>query len=684
MTTRRGIAPHGVGLRARGATRAETQAPTEEQTAWLLVLPAAALTALAMAFLGPPVGRLLPRTSYTYWPSSAALALRPKPTELARLGLAILGILAFAALLPLAARRARRIRVPHVRGLVLLAQGACLLALAFFWIEQSDVRHYELHDTTYFSPASIVVAATFALLATVALTRPPVVARWRALPRGRRWEIACVAAAAALTILWLLPSIFTDANIAFEPPVVPAHVSFTYDEAMSVLDGRSPLVDMATYGALIPYLVALPLSAFGGSLLAFSTLMVTLTTLALLAVYAILRRLARNPLAALALFVPFLATSLFLVQGETVERFNYATYFGMFPVRYGGPYALAWLTARKLDGDRPRSLVLLFAIAGLVVLNNTDFGLPALGATLAALVCARPPRSRSAVLALAGRLVAGLLIALALVSLLTLLRAGTLPHLDRLLAYARLFGISGFGNLPTPLFGFHLVMLATFVGSLTVAVVRATRGDDDATTTGMLAWCGIFGIGTATYFVYRSHPDTLIASFSIWSLTVAVLVTLAARTALARGSLAASLPLVALLFGFGIAACSVAQFPLPWLQVERIVRTGPQRPLASGDTVDFVHQFARRGATVAILTSIGHRLAYDSGVTNVMAYTGMLQMPATQQLQETIHALRAAHGNMIFVGPPYPPEMFDALREAGFRSVSIDQPSGLIAMHDSR
>lgn len=668
---------------AAARSEAPTQTLTAEQTAWLLLLPALALAVLAIGVLGPPLGRLaFTGTDYTYWPSAARALLEPKPTELARFALTVVCALGFALAIPFAAARPPRLRPAHAHAAVVGVQVVLVAALAVFWFEQRNVEPFDLDDPTYFTPLATVVACAFAALGAVALSRPEVLARLRAIPADRRGRVACGAAAALATVLWLLPSIFTDDSIAFASNHIVAHLRYSFDESMSVLDGRSPLVDMTTYGALVPYVVALPLAAFGGSLAAFTTLMVLLTVCALMALYALLRRLTRNPLAALALYLPIVATSLFIVRGETVERFDFGNYFGIFPIRYAGPYLLVWLTVRHVDGERPRSAVPLFAVAGLVVLNNTDFGLPALGATLAAVVCARPPRTREAVLALAGRIAAGLAIALSLVSLLTLLRADTLPHLGRLFDYARLFGVAGFGNLPTPLLGFHLVILATFVGAAATAAVRVARPDADATLTAALAWCGVFGICSGAYFAYRSHPDTLIAHFSIWALTLAVLLVAVVRGAFERGRLAPSPPVLALLVGCGIAVCSLAQFPLPWLQVERIARSSSKQPLRQPEAVRLVRRFAPPGATVAILAPLGHRLAYDADVTSVAAYTGLPQMPTVEQFEQTLAALRAAGGRLVFVGQPFYRELPRALARAGFTLVGEDPASELVAVRE--
>jgi len=677
MATRGGI--------ARGRVREGVQASrplTAGEIAWLLLLPALALSLALVVALGPPLGRLaFTGLRYTFWPSERVVLI-PKPTVLARFALTVACAIGYAAAIPLLARRAPRLAPERIRATVLAVQALVALALAGLWIAQRGVNRYGGNDPSAVGWPTIAGAVALALLAAAVLADGRATARLRAAGAGGRWAIGCAAVATVATVLWLLPSVFTDSNIVYGQSGVFFHLRTTYDEAMSVLDGRGPLVNMASYGALVPYLVALPLAWSGASVAVFTSLMVTLSALALLAVFGILRRLTPHPLAALALYLPFVATSLFIVLGESVERFDFGDYFAMWPVRYAGPYVLAWLLARQLAGERPRSVIALFAFAGLVVLNNTDFGLPALGATVLALLCARPPRTRAALGALAARVAAGLALAYALVAALTLARAGTLPRFEWLLAYARLFGLSGYQNLPTPTLGFHLVILATYVAALALAGARLAQREADATLTGMLAWCGAFGLGTGAYFVYRSHPDTLPAAYSIWALTLALLLIAALRAGAARGARVPSLPTLALLFGFGVAACSLAQLPLPWLQVQRLARTSPIRPLATPEAVAFVRAHAPSGATVAILTPTGHRIAWGAGVRNVMGYTGMTQMPTVDQLDQTLAALRAGHGDRVFLGEPYPPEVPGALRQRGFREVASDPSSRLIAFED--
>ena len=249
---------------------------------------------------------------------------------------------------------------------------------------------------------------------------------------------------------------------------------------------------------------------------------------------------ARSASVALGLYLPVLATSFFMVRGTLRGPRDLGTYFGMFPLRYAGPYLLAWLSARQLERHHESARMWpLWLVAGLVLLNNFEFGFPAAGASLAAYLWTAP-LNRRALLRLARAVATGLAGALALVSLLTLLRAGVLPRLWRLTDYARLYARDGFAMLPIrePL-GLHIVVYLTYVAAIVTATVRSARGASNRVLTGMLAWSGIFGLGAGSYFVGRSHPEALIASFSAWAFSLALLTVVAVANRCVRTGVAA-------------------------------------------------------------------------------------------------------------------------------------------------
>jgi len=684
-------------LGVRAGTRADAPARTAvapAELAWLLALPGALVLAATIALLGPPLGRLLfPTLHVAFWNTGiTTLAVRPEPTEQGRYVIAIAGPVALSALLVALRGRAVPLRAGAVAA---LAQASQLLLAAF--VAAGLVAQYRVvYDASYsgthpfrrvyFTPATLAVSALLTLGAIVALRREQLLDRIGRLAREtdrRRW--IALAVAAACVGLWLLTAVNTEGSFGLSNDGVRGNVTFWLDEAYAVLDHRAPLVNFhAQYSQLWPYLSAGVLWLVGPSFGAYVAVMVTATGLCMLAVYATLRRVVRSSLLGLALFLPFLATSFFMELGPLSNRYGPSNLFSMFPMRYGGPYALVWLIARHLDGLRPRRGWPLLLAAGIVLFNNVEFGLPAFAATLAALLWSerRPWRERTLTLARDAAL--GLLGALGLVALLTLAVAGSLPHLSYLFTFSRLWGLGGVTMLPMPTLGFHLAIYATFAAAIVVATVRALTGaagnagggpSQEHVLTALLVWAGVFGLGAGSYFAGRSHPEVLISLFSAWALALALLLVVVVRAVRARPERRLTAAEVALLAGCALAVCSLAQTPLPWPQVERIGRSAPTPELQALATRDFIARSdASRGERVLILAPMGHRVAYDLGLVNVAPYVSMISMPAVQQLTESLDALRAAGGTRVFasLGQILPVQL-QAIEQAGFQVVDRDE-----------
>ncbi|HEV7773071.1 MAG TPA: hypothetical protein VGO48_07300 [Conexibacter sp.] len=690
----------------RGKSRAAARSTQDAATAaWLCAIPCAAIVATAILLLGPPLGDLLGRSraDFTFFPSSAAGAY-DESTEHARYLIALAGPI----LLALTTRWVYRRQPPLPPRVVELAAPIGQLAFVVLLIA-CFVAQYRLHygatytrvvgvaiRERYFNPATLVAAAAIAgtllLAARSAAVRTRAAALLRESP-GRRW--GALAAAVLLTAVWLTHAINTEESIGSVLEAVRYHLGFTLDETYAVLNGRTPLVDFSSqYSALWPLVTALVMHGVGGdSLLVFTLTMCALTSLALLAIYGVLRRVTRTSLAALLLYVPFLATSLFSIGAATVNRGSFANYFGVFPLRYAGPYLVAWLTARQIERGygRMTGLWLLFAAGGLALVNNADFGAAAVGASVAAVVWTMDDR-RSA-RTLAGGLAAGLATAVALVSLLTLARAGSLPQLDRVVDYARIYGAGGYAMLPLPgTLGLHTAIYLTYVATIGVATARALRGATNRVLTGMLAWAGIFGLGSATYYVGRSQPEALRTTFSVWALAIVLLTYVALRMLARRPPLRSSIGAVTVLVGFGIAVCSVVQIPAPWSQLDRI-QAGfvpqpdsryrhPLAPPTDPRTRTFVSSLAdgpsrfvvRRGAPVAVLITTGHRVADAYGIVDVSPYTGVDSIHTVQQVDAVLAALRSAGGNTIIVPTRADPGIVEELGRRGF---ALATPSGL-------
>ena len=168
----------------------------------------------------------------------------------------------------------------------------------------------------------------------------------------------------------------------------------------------------------------------------------------------------RSSLLALALYAPLLATGFFMKIGPLDDRYGPANLFSLWPIRYGGPYLLAWLLARHVDGAAPRRPWVLFLVAGLALVNNPEFGAGAVAALAVALAGRAPAalaRRRRAAGGRSGRRARSARCCCS--SLLTLVRSGSLPHLGWALEFSSLYGVGGWAMLPMPRLGLFLARL---------------------------------------------------------------------------------------------------------------------------------------------------------------------------------------------------------------------------------
>jgi hypothetical protein len=121
------------------------------------------------------------------------------------------------------------------------------------------------------------------------------------------------------------------------------------------------------------------------------------------------------------------------------------------------------------------------------------------------------------------------------------------------------------------------------------------------------------------------------------------------RSLAARGWRRPSMGELAVLFGLGLAVCSLPQVPAPWSQLARLQAPASVAIYRRADVRRFVAEQTQPGAPVAILTPLGHRIAYDLGRTNIAPYSGVESMPTEQQAQTTIDLLHRAHVHRVFL-----------------------------------
>jgi branched-subunit amino acid transport protein len=634
--------------RGAGASRALGSS----ELAWVALIPCAIVAVAAIILLGPPVGRAFfaPGTDALWPPGWWGTESHPEPVKQGRYVLAVFAPLLLVGALLAGARRDVRLSERTLRVIVWAGYAALAALVAAALLNQHVVINPGVEAPALFGAVEVVVAAALVLGALLALRRPAVSARVAALGRETRGKRhACLAVAIAFAAIWLLRGVMTDRLTA---DVGGLNFAWTLNDALAVLNGRTPLVDYhAFYAKLLPYPTALVVATFGDSILVYTLFTALLNGLTLLAVYAVFRLLTRSSLLALGLLLPFVATSDLGAIPIAAGVVSPMTLPAMWPMRFGGVFLLAWLVARHVAGRRPQRVWTIFLVGGLVTINTLEFGLGALAATVAALLCARPPRSLAELRRLAGQAAAGLLAALAIVVVGTLGRAGEPPDLGQLLEWPRIFSRLGLLALPLPLWGLHLAVYATFVAAIAVAVVRMLRDADDVLLTSMLAWSGVFGLLAGSYFVGRPDLLKLTGILAAWSFALAPLMLACVRTLAARDWRRPTVPQLLVLFGFALSVCSLATLSPPQDEIARLTRAQPD-PVYEAAMRRFVGDRTEPGETVAILVPMADRIAEDLGLRNVAPYPLMNAIVTAEQMERLVRTVRREHVEKIFMPTP--------------------------------
>jgi hypothetical protein len=657
--------PEAAPVAVRGARREVTLG----ERAWIAAVPCALVIVAGIVVLGPPLGHaFLAPGSDIFFPEYPVV---PEPVEHARYGIALLGPLLLSAVVVALAGRRIRLAPSTIRIMTWTSQLATFVFLAACLAAQNDVVLHSLPATftnRFFDVPTLLIAFALPVLLLLVLRRPRSADRRAAWVRetGRR-RGAGMAIASLLTALWLVTGVDSETSIGNS--LDNGWIQYAFNETFAVLDGRTPLVNVhVLYGQLSNYPAALTMTLFGATLLVWTVTMATISWCAMVAVYATFRRLARSSALALALYVPFVAVTYFQSAGDRMHRLSPAGIFSLWPIRYAGPYLVAWLLGRHLDKLQPRRAWPLFVAGGLVALNNPEFGAGAVLGTLVALACQQTFRSRAGAARLLGNAAGGLFGAYALVALLTVVRTGQLPRLGLLLDYPHLFGVDGWHLTLMKPFGFHLAAYVTFAAAIVVAVVRTGRRGDDAVLTGMLAWSGGFGLIAGSYYVGESEAGSMLALLSAWFFCLAVLVVAVARSLAARDWRRPTLIELTVLFGFGLSFNAIPQIPFPWSQVSRLQE--PPRIALLADPTAAEHALARhvrQGERVAILVQLGNRVAYDLGLVNISPFLSGETIPTRQTMQSVIDATRAADVHKIFIDHvSISPPQLAMLERAGF------------------
>jgi hypothetical protein len=620
---------------------------------WAALLLVAPVAWALGAWLLPALD-IRPRADLTFL-SGLDDTLKPEPLEQQRYFLTLLAAFAIVPTALLVTRRAALARFTRYAPAVGLLAVVAVAGVSL-------VRGYALVDRYYAMGPVLAIVAT-AVLAYGVATLFAARARWVALTvdrlsRRRSLEVLVFLIVIAVAFCVVAVGIYNDRDVVLGPGQTQGHMEFTYEEVTAVFYGRTPLVDFTPqYTVLLSWLLA-PLYLIRAPDLAFFTETIAgLGIIALVCLYATYRLVTGTAARALLLYVPTVAIGFVVVdQVEGWQVHTIAGYFALMPIRDLGPLALGLLTVLIVPAGPSRvRAVVLGAAAATVILLNVDFGLPAAAAAaLAALLLRQDDRSRVRRSAtLVAEMATGAVAVFVLFALMTLVRSGSLPDAGQMLYFQRQFAAAGFFMLPMDhLLDFHTVVFATsaaaaIAGLGLVAFGRVRPGIHGRRSAVLLVYSGIFGFGAFEYYVGRTHPDVLSATFLSWGVSLMALCWEAGCRLAAGGTTARAIRPAAtvLLVGatiLGVDAIRHLEYAVH--QPARLAEPSTEFKLyADAPAVKAARSCIPSGANVLVLTAMPDRVARAAHLHNWYAYDHPTSMVTKQQVHRMFDVAARHH-----------------------------------------
>jgi hypothetical protein len=463
-------------------------------------------------------------------------------------------------------------------------------------------------------------------------------ARWAsARPVLSKWPGLAWLVAAGWAVVRLLEQVFTDRDAVQMPSVEGVHLPFQMGEFAAAANGRVPLVDFhSQYVNLLGLLLRPVFSLTGFNITTFTSAMAALSLVGFWLIYRVFVRVTGSSWVGLLLFVPWLGVSLVNMEPDGSGRMSAFSYYAVGPMRYLGVFVLAYGTAYYLAAPRLRRLVVVSCVAGLVVLNNLDFGVPAAAGLWASALLFPPPGQTGIRQALraSGVVVGGVALAFAVCWVVARLTWGSWPHAGALIEYQRAFAVLGFFMLRMPQVGLYWAVYATFMVAVLYAVF--VRFSESAAafpcrrrlSVGMLAYGGVAGLGSGAYYVGRSHPAVLVALYPAWAFAAALLahrvvgdVRAAEQSRRERGYSVYAIPAAAVLGLWCWLLPFVLEVPVVRGQISRLVyRRGGLVDLWPERAASLINTYVHKGEATVILYRDAHWLALRASVNNLCPF----------------------------------------------------------------
>jgi len=476
--------------------------------------------------------------------------------------------------------------------------------------------------------------------------------------------------AVLVTIVGILPS------IAFNLDSFPLthHLGYTMGEYAAFLNGKTPLVSVfPQYQNILSYLTWPIFQLFGLSITSLSLTMGGLLLTGMMLIYQIFRYCTQNAWLALALYIPFCAIS-FYTPTEWGVGFNLNTYNYFSGIsRYFGLMVTAFFCAKYLLNPTAKRMILLFFIGTIFAINNLDFGIPVLVATLMATLLTTEDGilpSFKNIFRISIIFLFSVMVALSLFFVITLLKSGQFPNWLLIFKYQKIFAFYGFGMFPMPKWGLHWLIFITFMATILVAIWQIVvhfnnknvLSSQQRLQIGLLIFSGISGSGAFMYFIGRSTWYNLITIFTIFSFALLLLIWQQfldwknSKNKFTRQErLVRYMPSLVLVFVYVSMLGHVVTMPsIPGNLIR--LNTNYARHLINHKTLEqfiwectqFVKNNTQQGEKVGIIHQWGYEIANLAQVENVFPFVHPRSMILKSQLDMAMKTFKKANVTKIF------------------------------------
>ena len=285
----------------------------------------------------------------------------------------------------------------------------------------------------------------------------------------------------------------------------PVHSAYVMNEVLAPNNGQIPASNFAAQYTNLSGFVFELIARFipnKSQLLLQHAVSVYLTLLALLTfavLFLITRRISSNYVVSI---IPIVVLAFTLVTPNGVGTGIITLLFSAVPIRVLPIFFVGLVLIR--DHFSRRHVFFLGAVATFAAINNLDFGIPVLIATVIVMLI----HPKILIFHRQNLLMFGSGFGLALISYSCLVVAysGSFK-LNLWLLFASSFG-SGFGSIPMPIGGTHVLILGLFCASIAIGAMKTKSVDyvSDVERRSAVAslFFGLVGLGAFPYFVNRS------------------------------------------------------------------------------------------------------------------------------------------------------------------------------------